>query len=102
MFKELSVPDAAQLITQKDTLVIDIRDLKTFNQGHIQGAEYVDNSNINDFIKQADKSKALIVCCYRGHASQGAAQFLSEQGFDRCFSLTGGMCEWVLTKPVTT
>ncbi len=78
--------------------IADIRDEQSFNQGHIEGAFRVDAHNISDFIQQADLDRPLIVCCYHGHSSIGAANFLEQQGFEDVYSMNGGMCEWGLTQ----
>jgi thiosulfate sulfurtransferase len=100
MIKRISVIEAAELINNQAAIVIDIRDVNSFNQSHIQEAIRVDNSNIQQFIAQADKSKPLVVCCYHGNSSQSAAELFNQQGFEVSCSLDGGMSEWSLTMPV--
>ncbi|WP_444996782.1 thiosulfate sulfurtransferase GlpE [Aliikangiella sp. IMCC44359] len=100
MFERISVSRAAVLIETEQALIVDIRDANTFAQGHIEGAVRVDNENIGEYLAQADKSKPLIVCCYHGNSSQPAADVFNQQGFERSYSMDGGMCEWVLTLPV--
>jgi len=100
MIKQISVSDARQLINEQQALVVDIRDPGSFANGHIEGAVRIDNSNIQSFVEQADKSKPLIVVCYHGNSSQSATQVFNQQGFDG-HSLIGGMSDWSLTQPVT-
>ncbi|MCW8878693.1 MAG: thiosulfate sulfurtransferase GlpE [Kangiellaceae bacterium] len=100
MFERISVSRAAEIIEKEEGLVVDVRDPNTFAQGHIKGAIRLDNQNLAEFLDAADKSKPLVVVCYHGNASQGAADVLNQQGFARSYSMDGGMCEWVLTKEV--
>ncbi|MDH5433352.1 MAG: thiosulfate sulfurtransferase GlpE [Gammaproteobacteria bacterium] len=100
MFQNVSVSDAVAMIENEKVNIIDIRDQQSFTQGHIQGAVHIDNNNIQSFIDSADKSLPLLICCYRGNASQAAAHTLYQQGFEKTYSLSGGMCDWVLTQPV--
>lgn len=98
-FRHLSVSDASAVITKPQTVVIDIRDLDSFNQGHITGAVRLDNENLADFLRDTEYDSPVIVCCYHGNSSQPAAQFLIEQGFDEVYSLDGGFTEWSATHP---
>lgn len=70
--------------------VIDIRDPMSFKAGHIEGALNIDDGNVEEFVKTADKEKPLVVCCYHGNSSQGAAEYMSDQGFKQAYSLDGG------------
>lgn len=102
MIKRISVKQAAELIEHKSAIVVDIRDPASFAQGHIQDAIRIDNSNIQEFLQQADKSKPLVVCCYHGNSSQPAAEVFNQQGFEQSYSMDGGMSEWGLTREVVS
>jgi thiosulfate sulfurtransferase len=39
------------------------------------------------------------VVCYHGHSSQGAAQFMLQQGFAEVYSMDGGFTEWAKVQP---
>lgn len=99
MVKQISVSQAQQLIEDQNALIVDIRDQTSFASGHIEGAVRVDNSNIQSFVEQADKTKPLIVVCYHGNSSQPATQVFDQQGFDG-HSLIGGMADWSQSQPV--
>jgi thiosulfate sulfurtransferase len=77
-----------------DLTIIDIRDKGSYEQSHISGATHVDNGTVSDFITSTDKTKPLVVCCYHGNSSQGAADYMSAQGFLETYSLDGGFEEW--------
>ncbi|WP_422380975.1 thiosulfate sulfurtransferase GlpE [Marinicellulosiphila megalodicopiae] len=96
MFKHLSV---TELKTKPltDFTIVDIRDPASFASGSIEGAQLLNNQNIDQFIASADFTKPLVVCCYHGNSSQGAADYLSEQGFAEVFSLDGGYAAWSQT-----
>ena len=47
-FTRISCDDAHALISAKDVNVVDIRDLNSFNGGHILDAEHLDNQSIAD------------------------------------------------------
>lgn len=101
-FQTISAAAAKLLLDSPAARLIDIRDEHTFNAAHIEGAQRIDNSNIDAFIAAADKSQPLIVVCYHGISSQHAAQFLAAQGFDEVYSLSGGFEDWQRTFPGST
>ncbi|MFK7864009.1 MAG: thiosulfate sulfurtransferase GlpE [Pseudohongiellaceae bacterium] len=94
-FKRISVTDAKEILKAKPaTQIIDIRDEESYERGHIDAAKHVYNSNVQNFIAEADMDQPLIVCCYHGNMSQSAAAYFAEQGFDEAYSLDGGYEAW--------
>ncbi|MGL5628515.1 MAG: rhodanese-like domain-containing protein, partial [Plesiomonas shigelloides] len=49
-----------------------------------------------------DFAMPVIVMCYHGNSSQGAAQYLVNQGFDEVYSLNGGFEAWRKVAPVVS
>ncbi len=98
-FQQINLEAAKNLMDLPGTLIVDIRDAMSFEAGHITGSERIDNQALPAFMAKADKTKPLIVCCYHGNSSQGAAQFFAEQGFDNAYSLQGGYEMWKLSCP---
>jgi len=87
------------LATQANEIaIIDIRDRASYLNGHITGATHIDNSNVDAFISETPSNTPVVVCCYHGNSSQGAANFLNEQGFSQTYSLDGGFEEWQRTE----
>ncbi|WP_434927766.1 thiosulfate sulfurtransferase GlpE [Shewanella sp. HL-SH8] len=94
-FKHLSINELIHMTTDSnDVQIVDIRDGATFNAGHIENSINLTNENIAQFIADADMDKPLVVVCYHGISSQGAAGYLIEQGFDDVYSLDGGYVAW--------
>ena len=50
------------------------------------------------FVSESDKDIPLIVCCYHGISSQGAAAYFAEQGFREVYSLNGGYDAWACSE----
>jgi thiosulfate sulfurtransferase len=95
-FKHMSCDTLANYLKENpdSVAIVDIRDPVSFSQGHIDGARHIDNNTAADYLASADFDKPLIVCCYHGNSSQGAAEYFSEQGFKDTYSLDGGFEEW--------
>ena len=93
-FTRIDATEAQRLISEETAQIVDIRDRNSFEQGHIQDATHLDNETVQSYVNSADKTKPLIVCCYHGNMSQGAAEYFNNMGFDRTYSLDGGYSNW--------
>ncbi len=76
--------------------IVDIRDEQSFANGHIVNAAHLDNGGVQPFVDSADFSKPLIIYCYHGNMSQGAAAYFTQQGFEQAYSMDGGFTDWAL------
>lgn len=99
-FKRISIEQAKTLIDNGATLA-DIRDPDSFSAAHIDGAQHVSNISIEDFVREHDLDKPLVVYCYHGNSSQSAAAYLFERGFEDVYSVDGGFDHWHQTYPDT-
>ncbi len=99
MFKHINCQQLIEKIKLQKVNIFDIRDGQSFSAGHIPHAIRLDNENITEFINNTPKDEAAIVCCYHGNSSQGAAQYLFEQGFQEVYSLDGGFEIWKVSYP---
>jgi len=93
-FEEIDTQKAKELIDQGDITIVDIRDSDSFEEGHIENAVSVNDTNIDEFVNTADKNKPVLCYCYMGFSSQNAAQYFKEQGFETVYSMTGGFTQW--------
>ena len=93
-FERIGIVRARELIDNHDAQIVDVRDRASYEAGHIQNARHVDEANLMEFIAGADLMRPLIVCCYHGNMSQGAADFFNSKGFQQAYSLDGGYAAW--------
>ncbi|MEE2001156.1 thiosulfate sulfurtransferase GlpE [Alkalimonas sp. MEB108] len=101
-FKHISVADTASRLQQRTAVIADIRDEQSYAAGHIAGAWHLTSASLPAFMQQHDFATPVVVVCYHGNSSQGAAQYLAQQGFDEVYSMDGGMALWQQQHPVTT
>ena len=94
MFKEISAQKAQEMVEEDSANVVDIRDPGSYAAGHIPNAVSLNDGNVKGYIESADKEKPLIVCCYHGNSSRGAAEYLSQNGFKEVYRMTGGFEAW--------
>ena len=90
MAKRISPDEGKTRFEQGDALFVDIRDPASFAAGHLRGAVHLTQANVEPFLANTAPEKPLVIYCYHGNSSQGAADWLSEQGFNDVVSLDGG------------
>lgn len=93
-FKRISIEEAKALIDQGDVAIADVRDAGAHQASHIANAVNIQQDNVQAFLEANDKDKPLIVYCYHGHSSQGAAGYFAEQGYTQVYSIDGGYEAW--------
>ena len=93
-FQRISIAAARDIIAAGDAQVVDVRDEQAYASSRVANATHLNNTNLQDFIQDADPDKPVIVYCYHGNSSQGAAAFLVEKGFEQVYSVDGGFEHW--------
>ena len=54
----------------------------------------MNDDTIELFISNNDKEKPMVIYCYHGISSQGAAAYFVERGFKNVSSMAGGFEVW--------
>ncbi|TDM07105.1 rhodanese-like domain-containing protein [Macrococcus lamae] len=87
--------DALQdtLMAATDDIVLDVREIDEYNNGHINDAVNLPLSTLDQQADTLDKEKAYYVICKRGGRSTKAAEYLHAQGYD-VTNVEGGMDDW--------
>ncbi len=99
-WREISPQKTNEKIEMEEVTLIDIRDPDSFAANHIPGAiQLVNKKAAEGFVTASDKTKPLIVYCYHGISSQGAAAFFAQKGFTEVYSMSGGFESWHLSYP---
>ena len=98
-FKHISIAQTHELLNNEEVVIADIRDPNSYQSGHIPGSEHLSNANIGEFMMNKEFEQPIIVVCYHGISSQGAANYLIEQGFEDVYSMDGGFTQWELQLP---
>ena len=93
-FQHLSVEQLKTLLDEQDVILLDTRDEASYQAGHIDGASRLDDRSVSNIVNNTDKASTVVVVCYHGHSSQGAASYLADQGFSDVYSLDGGYTAW--------
>jgi thiosulfate sulfurtransferase len=97
--KEIDVQKVKEMADADSATIVDIRDPVSYKSGHIPNAVHLSDDNVKQFISDTNKENPLVVYCYHGISSQGAAAYFSEQGFKEVTSMIGGFESWQYTFP---
>ena len=104
-YENADVKGFMELINYTNVVVLDVRTVDEFKEGHIEGAVNIDQaqSDFTEKVKAAiSKDKTIAVYCRSGRRSANAAGKLAAEGY-KCVNLKGGILAWKEAgKPVTT
>ncbi|MGC9421284.1 MULTISPECIES: thiosulfate sulfurtransferase GlpE [Vibrio] len=93
-FQHIDVMSAQSLLTELTAKLVDIRDAQSFALAHPPQAFHLTNDSMIHFMNDTDFEQPILVLCYHGVSSQGAAQYLINQGFEQVYSIDGGFEAW--------
>ncbi|WP_168403567.1 thiosulfate sulfurtransferase GlpE [Erwinia amylovora] len=93
-FECINILQAQQKLADGNALLVDIRDAQSFAAAHASGAIHLSNDSLPLFLSQSDLRLPVLVMCYHGNSSKGAAQYLLNQGFATAYSIDGGFEAW--------
>ena len=94
MYKEIQPEEAAKLITDSHVTIVYIRDADSYQAGHLESAIQLNDNTLSEFLDQTSRQSTLLVYCYHGISSAGAASFFVDQGFDDVSHIAGGFQAW--------
>lgn len=87
---------AAQLGTDAMPLILDVRTVEEYAQGHIPGAVNIPHYLLDERMEEvlAFKEKEVVVLCEVGVRAKEAEDYLKGQGFTQVKHLAGDMVRW--------
>lgn len=74
--------------------LIDVREQKEYDGGHILGARNIPMSQLKMRMKEIRKDKPVYLYCQSGLRSGRAAQQLYRKGYRQLYQLQGGFKQW--------
>lgn len=89
-------PTDAIRLANSGALLLDVRDAKAFEEGHIIDARHLPAAEVAsraDSLKK-HKDKPVIIYCESGFSAAGAARALRAAGFTKIATLRGGLNAW--------
>lgn len=94
--KVLVPDDVTRLINREGAQVVDIRNDKEFESGHIIDAINISVDQLPNQLNKLNKykDKGVIFCCAGGSISVKEARKLMNEGFEKVYCLKGGILSW--------
>lgn len=92
----LTPTEATLLINREDALVLDVREVAEYVNGHVPDSRNIPAGQLEERAGELDKFKnsPLILVCQSGARSSGACSRLAKLGFTRVHNLAGGIGAW--------
>jgi len=92
----LGAPGVVQLMNKEKAVVIDVCTTDEYAKSHIVGAKNVPLDKLDAELANSVKNKQLpvVLVCASGARSNRAVATAKKLGFERVYSLTGGMGAW--------
>lgn len=93
--EKLSCLQAVGAVNKEDAVIVDVRDTKEFDEGHIVNAIHIPHAKIADSLKVLEKhrQKKIIVVDKMGQHSAAVVKTLEANEFTAA-RLSGGITEW--------
>ena len=94
--KAINNSELTYLINEKEAIVLDIRDKKSFDNGHITHAINIPQTKLKDRLSELNKQKdsPIVLVCAQGQHSGSYVQVLTKAGFTQLHRLRGGIIGW--------
>jgi rhodanese-related sulfurtransferase len=92
----LSPVEATLLINREDAVVLDVRNQGEYEQGHLPNARHFPVTDFERRGAELEKFRArpLLLYCGSGSVTTKAVAALKKAGFEKLYSLRGGLYEW--------
>lgn len=85
---------AGRMREGKAPVMIDVREVDEFAEGHIPGAINLPLSNFMNLFQQIPKDQEVALICRSSNRSGRAQEFLVQQGWTLLRNMSGGMLAW--------
>ena len=94
--RSVTAQQLVDLVNRDNALVLDVRDKKEFDAGHIVDALNIPFAALDSRISELKKhsERPIVVACKMGQHSGTAGSILRKHGFENVSRLTGGVAEW--------
>lgn len=85
-----------KLVNHEGAVIVDIRDVKEYGNGHIAGAVNLPYTNFESRKGELEpyKEKPIVLVCKMGQHAGAIGRKLRAEGYENVRRLSGGMAEW--------
>ena len=95
-FTEIGPADAVQLINHESATLLDVREDREYQDGHILDAIHIPLTKLAGRLDELGdlKNRPVVISCRSGHRSATACAQLRKNGFETVYNLKGGVMAW--------
>jgi rhodanese-related sulfurtransferase len=93
-FTYVPVPEAKQMIDNKEVFLLDARTQAEFDGGHIKGATLIPYSQLSSRLNEVPSGEKILVYCKSGGRSATACGILVNAGYTEVYNMNGGITSW--------
>lgn len=95
-FDVIGPHEITRLMNHEDALLLDIRTVGEYREGHIINSKHIPTSELSGRLKELAKYKNshVITYCRSGNLSIAACKILKADGFENIHNLGGGIMAW--------
>ncbi|MBS5886325.1 MAG: FAD-dependent oxidoreductase [Clostridium sp.] len=87
-FRQVNVDKVRELV-ESGTYIIDVREIREYENGHIKGAKNIPLSQLRERINEVPKDIPVYLHCRTGQRSYNAALALQNLGYRNVYNVTG-------------
>lgn len=94
-YQKISAAKAKSMMEEKTVIIVDVRTLEEYNEGHIAKAILIPNESIGSTqpAQLPDKDAIILVYCRSGNRSKQASEKLVAMGYTQIYDF-GGIIDW--------
>jgi rhodanese-related sulfurtransferase len=93
--EEIGVAEAYQM-RENGAFILDVRTQEEWVEVHIPDSTLIPLEELETRISEVPQGVDIVVVCRSGNRSFEAATILLEAGYDKVFSMAGGVNEWII------
>ena len=87
-FKQVNVDKVRELV-EDNAYIVDVREVREFENGHIKGAKNIPLSEFRDRVNEIPKDVPVYLHCRTGQRSYNATLVLQNLGYNNVYNITG-------------
>lgn len=95
VYQKISAEEAKKMMDNQEVIVVDVRTIEEYQQGHVPNALSLPLDSIQDKAETtlANKETTLLLYCRSGRRSEAASQILLSLGYKNIYDF-GGINDW--------
>jgi len=93
-FNLWSVRELNEHLNGEDIFLLDVRDVDSFEEGHIKDAHNIYAGKVHERIAEIPKDKHVVVYCDSGVKTSMVASILKREGYQQITNVLGGFIAW--------